>query len=108
MLSHARVQRCLLHLDRLMQSIPIRAVVTEVENDEMKRVWIRVELNVPADCERIEVAVEELGPSVYAPPLLDLEPGPVCVWLTSLERGAPDVGSGITAYSFIRSEQALK
>ena len=41
--------------------MPIRASVTQIDLQESGRSWIEVEIDVPDQCERIELDLEELG-----------------------------------------------
>jgi hypothetical protein len=86
--------------------LPIRAFVTQINLQESGRSWIEVEINVPGECERIELELEELGPSAYAPPLLNSPEGLRKLWIT--QEGPPTIkiGETISARSFAKGEPA--
>jgi hypothetical protein len=85
---------------------PIRASVTQIILHESGRSWIEVEIDVPGQSERIELDLEELGASAYAPPLLNSPEGLRKLWIT--QDGPPpiNVGETISARSFTRGEPA--
>jgi hypothetical protein len=85
--------------------ISIEACVTQI-NLEHGRSWIEVEIDVPGQCERIELDLEELGHLAYAPPLLNSPEGLRKLWIT--QEGPPtiNVGETISARSFTKGESA--
>jgi hypothetical protein len=86
--------------------LPIRASVTQINLQESGRSWIEVEIDVPAQCERIELDLEELGASTYAPPLLNSPEGLRKLWITQDGPPTIKVGETIPARSFTKGEQA--
>ena len=84
----------------------IRASVTQIILQEPDRSWIEVEIDVPGQCERIELDLEELGPWAYAPPLLNSPEGLRRLWITQDGPPTINVGETISARSFIRGEPA--
>jgi len=91
---------------RLKKMIPIRASVTQIDLHESGRSWIEVVIDVPAQCERIELDLEELGPLAYAPPLLNSPEGLRKLWITQDGPPTIKVGETISARSFIKGEPA--
>ena len=86
--------------------IPIRAFVTQINLQESGRSWIEVEIDVPDQCERIELDLEELGPLAYAPPLLNSPQGLRRLWITRDGPPTIHVGETISARSFRKGELA--
>ena len=86
------------------EMISIRASVTQISLQEPDRSWIEVEIDVPAQCERIELEVEELGFLAYAPPLLNSPEGLRRLWITQDGPLTINVGETISARFFIRGE----
>ena len=86
--------------------IPIRASVTQINLQESGRSWIEVEIDVPGQCERIELDLEELGPLAYAPPLLNSPQGLRRLWITQDGPPTINVGETISARSFSKGESA--
>jgi hypothetical protein len=84
----------------------IRASVTQIVLQEPDRSWIEVEVDVPGQCERIELDLEELGLLAYAPPLLNSPKGLRRLWITQDGTPTIKVGETISARSFIRGEPA--
>jgi hypothetical protein len=84
----------------------IRASVTQIILQEPDRSWIEVEIDVPGQCERIELDLEELGPWAYAPALLNSPVGLRRLWITQDGPPTIKVGETISARSFIRGEPA--
>ena len=84
--------------------IPIRASVTQINLQEPGRSWIEVEIDVPDQCERIELDLEELGPLTYAPPLLNSPEGLRKLWITQDGPPTINVGETISARSFTKGE----
>jgi hypothetical protein len=86
--------------------IPIRASVTQINLQEPGRSWIEVEIDVPTQCERVELDLEELSPSAYAPPLLNSPQGLRKLWITQDGPATIKVGETILASSFTKGEPA--
>ena len=86
------------------EMILLRASVTQINLQEFGRSWIEVEIDVPAQCERIELDLEELGLLAYAPPLLNSPEGLRRLWITQDGTPTISVGETISARSFIRGE----
>jgi hypothetical protein len=86
--------------------ISIRASVTQIHLQEPDRSWIEVEIDVPGQCERIELDLEELGPLAYAPPLLNSPQGLRKLWITQDGPPTINVGETISARSFSKGESA--
>ena len=84
--------------------ISIRASVTQIHLQEPDRSWIEVEIDVPDQCERIELDLEEFGLLAYAPPLLNSPEGLRRLWITQDGPPTINVGETISARSFIRGE----
>jgi hypothetical protein len=92
-------------LFKVKKMIPIRAFVTQILQ-ESGRSWIEVEIDVPDQCERIELDLEELGPLAYAPPLLNSPQGMRRLWITQDGPPTINVGATISARSFRKGELA--
>ena len=88
------------------EMMPIRASVTQIDLQESDRSWIEVEVDVPGQCERIELDLEELGPLAYAPPLLNSPEGLRKLWITQDGPPTIKVGETISARSFTKGEPA--
>ena len=86
--------------------IPIRASVTHIDLQDSGLSWIEVEIDVPGQCERIELDLEELGPLAYAPPLLNSPEGLRKIWITNDGPPTITVGETIWASSFTKGESA--
>ena len=86
--------------------IPIRAFVTQINLQESGRSWIEVEIDVPDQCERIELDLEELGPLAYAPPVLNSPQGLRKLWITQDGPLTIKVGETVLANSFSKGESA--
>jgi hypothetical protein len=86
--------------------LPISAFVTQINLQEPGRSWIEVEIDVPGQCERIELDLEELGPLAYAPPLLNSPAGLRKLWITQDGPPTINVGEKISARSFVKGESA--
>jgi hypothetical protein len=86
--------------------LPIRASVTQINLQESGRSWIEVEIDVPAQCERIELDLEELGASAYAPPLLNSPEGLRKLWITQDGPPTINVGETLSARSFTKGERS--
>ena len=86
--------------------IPIRASVTQINWQKSGLSWIEVEIDVPGQCERIELNLEELGPLAYAPPLLNSPQGLRKLWITQDGPFTINVGDTISARSFSKGESA--
>jgi hypothetical protein len=84
----------------------IRASVTQIILQEPNRSWIEVEIDVPAQSERIELELEELGLWAYAPPLLNSPEGLRRLWITLNGPPTINVGETISARSFLTGEPA--
>jgi hypothetical protein len=84
--------------------ILIRASVTHIDLQNSGLSWIEVEIDVPGRCERIELDLEKLGPSAYAPPLLNSPEGLRKIWITNDGPPTITVGETIWARSFIKGE----
>ena len=91
---------------KVKKMIPIRASVTQINLQESGRSWIEVEIDVPDQCERIELDLEELGPLAYAPPLLNSPQGLRRLWITQDGPPTINVGATISARSFRKGELA--
>ena len=91
---------------KVKKMIPIRASVTQINLQESGRSWIEVEIDVPDQCERIELDLEELGPLAYAPPLLNSPEGLRKLWITQDGPPTINVGETISARSFTKGEAA--
>jgi hypothetical protein len=85
---------------------PIKASVTHIDLHDSGLSWIEVELDVPGQCERIELDLEKLGPSAYAPPLLNSPAGLRRIWITNDSPPAITLGETIWAKSFTKGEDA--
>jgi hypothetical protein len=88
------------------EMISIRASVTQINLQEAGRSWIEVEIDVPGQCERIELDLEELGLLAYAPPLLNSPEGLRKLWITQDGTPTINVGETISARSFTKGEPA--
>ena len=88
------------------EMIPIRASVTQINLQESGCSWIEVEIDVPGQCERIELDLEELGPLAYSPPLLNSPQGLRKLWITQDGPPTINVGETILARSFTNGESA--
>jgi hypothetical protein len=86
--------------------IPVTASVTQINLQEAGRSWIEVEIDVPGQCERIELDLEELGASAYAPPLLNSPEGLRKLWITQDGPPTINVGETISARAFAKGEGA--
>jgi len=84
-----------------VKHLKVAARIVEVEKDETDCFWVRVAVDAPQDCERIEFAADDLGPRAYAPPLIIPKAGINNVWLCSWESCPPKVDSNVTAECFI-------
>jgi hypothetical protein len=82
----------------------IRASVTQILLAESGRSWIEVEIDVPAQCERIELDLGGLGPLAYAPPLLNSPEGLRKLWITQDGPLTINVGEKISASFFAKGE----
>jgi hypothetical protein len=91
---------------KVKKMIPIRASVTQINLQESGRSWIEVEIDVPDQCERIELDLEELGSLAYAPPLLNSPQGLRRLWITQDGPPTINVGATISASSFRKGEWA--
>jgi hypothetical protein len=86
--------------------MPVRATVTHIDSQDCGLSWIEVEIDVPGRCERIELDLKELGPSAYAPPLLNSPEGLRKIWITNDGPPALNVGERIWARSFTKGEDS--
>jgi hypothetical protein len=84
--------------------IPITASVTHIDSHDSGLSWIEVEIDVPGRCERIELDLGKLGPSAYAPPLLNSPEGLRRLWITNDGPPTITVGETIWARSFTKGE----
>ena len=84
--------------------IPIRGSVTHIDSHHSGLSWIEVEIDVPGQCERIELDVEKLGPLAYAPPLINSPEGLRKIWITIDGPTTIKLGDTIPARSFIKGE----
>jgi len=98
----SRGRRC----TRLKKMIQIRASVTQINLHESGRSWIEVEIDVPGQCERIELDLEELDASAYAPTLLNSPQGLRKLWITQDGPPTINVGETISARFFTKGEAA--